>query len=139
MHHHYEDLRKLLGEPVWFDEHAVPRYCDFSPDMTADIYADEAVLLRIACQSCDRPFDVAMTGSAGVLAAQIADGSIHFGDPPNVGCCLSGPSMNCIDLRVLQYWTRANPLHVWRRDETKERELPGEMCEAIEDTPARTT
>ena len=31
---------------------------------------------------------------------------LHYGDPPNVGCCPAGRTMTCIDLRVLQFWAR---------------------------------
>jgi hypothetical protein len=31
---------------------------------------------------------------------------LHYGDPPNAGCCLAGHTMNCIDLRVIQFWSR---------------------------------
>jgi hypothetical protein len=40
------------------------------------------------------------------LADEIREGAIHFGDPPNVGCCLAGATMNCEDLRVVEYWRR---------------------------------
>ena len=28
------------------------------------------------------------------LASRVADGTIHYGDPPNAECCASGPTMN---------------------------------------------
>ncbi len=34
----------------------------------------------------------------------ITDGSIDYGDPPNIRCCDAGPSMNSVPIRVLEYW-----------------------------------
>lgn len=50
------------------------------------------------------------------LADSIQDGSIHYGDPPNTGCCPAGPTMNCEDLRVCEYWSRNNQQHEWKRN-----------------------
>jgi len=131
MNHYYADILDRLGNPSWWDEHAVPRYCDFAPDRCADIYAVEAVLLRIACQSCHRRFDVALTSHPRSisypydekLSDKIRDGSIHYGDPPNIQCCAAGPTMNCFDLRVTEYW-RQGANHAWERDSSLEIELP---------------
>jgi hypothetical protein len=109
MHESYEDITSKLGRPLWWDEVACPRYDPFHPSMCADIYAKEAVLLEIACQNCGHRFMVAMSrGPADAWMApfseQIRDGTLHYGDPPNLGCCMAGPTMNCEDLRVHQYW-----------------------------------
>jgi hypothetical protein len=51
LHTHYGDiLDSVPGEPLWWDENAVPRFCEFSLDKLANIYASEAVLLLISCQ-----------------------------------------------------------------------------------------
>lgn len=39
--------------------------------------------------------------------------SLHYGDPPNVGCCPSGPSMNSVPREVLEVWTLERPDGVW--------------------------
>lgn len=52
----YHDIMSKLGCPLWFDENAVPRYCEFHPHYLANIYADEAVLLHVGCQVCHIPF-----------------------------------------------------------------------------------
>lgn len=59
MYCRYQDITDKLGEPKWWDEEGVPRYCDFSPDNVADIYADKAVLVIIKCQGCGRYLPVA--------------------------------------------------------------------------------
>lgn len=116
MNHHYNDIRSRIAEPPrWYDENATPRYCAFSPDETANIYADEVAFFRIACQNCGCTFDVCMSWTTfqGViqrvqrLSEQIEARAIHYGDPPNVSCCPAGPTMNSIPLRVLEFWRRA--------------------------------
>ena len=128
MHHHYNDITEKIGEePQWWDEHAVPRYCAFEPDACADIYADEVVLLLIACQNCGREFRVAMsTDSFDVLmnrerlADLIKSGAIHYGDPPNYECCPPGPTMNSEPLQVLEYWRKDRTAFEWKRDSALE-------------------
>jgi hypothetical protein len=137
MLHHYSDIRDRLDEPQWWDESGVPRYCDFAVNRTADIYCREACLLLIACQDCGHRFKVCMSAgecafgpkglelTRGSLAAAVLDGSLHFGDPPNIDCCPSGPTMNCVDLRVLQFWSRKADSHVeWERRPELEVDLP---------------
>jgi hypothetical protein len=164
MRNGYDDiLERIPNRPKWWDERGVPRYCDFVPREVANIYADERVLLMIACQDCGHQFKVAMTSSlfdravhaiqrnpnstpdeikkqlAPTLAEQIRDGSIHYGDPPAYfgkyaeakeggACCHSGATMNCIDLKVLEYWRRgdSDKGEAWdTRDAAFEIDLPG--------------
>lgn len=132
MHETYSDITIRLGEPCWYDEQAVPRYCAFDPKWLADIYAREAVLLRIECQACGRAFDVAMSYAEfdsfkygkpiASLASRVADGTIHYGDPPNAECCAAGPTMNSEPRRVLEFWRYEHGR--WTRVPELERELP---------------
>lgn len=131
MLHHYTDIvSRIALPPTWWDEHGVPRYCEFEPIATANVYADEAALVEIGCQNCGAGFNVAFTRSrSGLLyvlgrqeyrsiADEIRAGTLHYGDPPNAGCCPSGPTMNCDDRRVLQYWKRER--FDWERDSSLE-------------------
>lgn len=126
MHHTYHDITDKLGTPLWYDEHAVPRYCKFAPTEVANIYAKQVVLFRIACQGCFKMFAVAESWSSPVqifgrdLASQILDGSLHYGDPPNAECC-GGTTMNCLDLYVIEYWERID--FEWVRNAKYEIEL----------------
>lgn len=129
MNRYYEDLLSRINEePVWFDEHAVPRFCPFEPGKAANIYAEEVVLTEIACQNCARRFLVAFSRSQmdaisfikdqarfRWLADEIKKRSLHYGDPPNMHCCASGPSMNSEMLRVVEYWRR-NKHFEWVRN-----------------------
>lgn len=148
MHRDYKDIRKRIPTPpLWFDEHAVPRYEPFAPAWIANIYAEECVLLRIHCQSCDAVFDVCLStspmdkirfqmtyGNAWVsLAAQAAQRELEYGDPPNVECCASGPVMSSVAIRVLEFWRRGDG---WQR--VPELEIDQEAPWAS-DTPATPT
>lgn len=116
MNHHYEDIRSRISEePRWWDEHAVPRYCDFKPTEVADIHADEAVLIVIACQSCGHRFKVALTSSrwsrldlttkrSRPKLSEYPVGEVGWGDPPNIDCCGAGPTMTSDTVGVLEFW-----------------------------------
>lgn len=120
MHHHYRDILSRIAEPPrWFDENGVPRFDDFDPDTMANIYAQECVLMVIRCQACGVAFEVALdartarqnllspeTSGFRALAEIIRSGEVHYGDPPNTGCCAAGPTMNSVPVRVVQYWRR---------------------------------
>lgn len=129
MHHHYNDIRsRIAEEPLWFDERAVPRYEPFKPSDCACIYAQKVALVLISCQSCEREFKVCfswdqMAGIRGVpdLWEQVKDGSLHYGDPPNINCCPAGPTMNCNDLQVLEAW--AHEGKPWERRRFPEYEI----------------
>ena len=139
MNCYYEDIiKKIDEEPQWFDEYAVPRYCKFTPREAANIYANECALALIACQDCHRKFKVCFSRSAHddikhmvmfgknkkppTLAEAIKNKTIHYGDPPNIRCCPAGPTMNCDDLKVLEYWVH-NKKFEWVRRKRLEIEL----------------
>jgi len=121
----YDDITsRIAEEPQWWDEHGVPRYGAFDPG-NVDIYADEVALFLIECQNCAKQFEVALSSPYGSRSADIGvdwetvsydeqpvshrvrKGSLHYGDPPNMGCCASGVTMNSVPRRVLQFWRRA--------------------------------
>lgn len=112
MNCHYKDILDRLGPPLWWDEVAAPRYCNFSPDKLANIYADEAALLIVACQNCRRRFKVAISTSqierlihnGPLLSELIQRNVLHYGDPPNVACCPAGPTMNSEPIVVVEFW-----------------------------------
>lgn len=151
MHESYEDIRAKIPEsPQWFDENAVPRYCNFEPRRCANIYADEAALAEITCQGCGQRFCVAFSQDRMTefkrggksLADDIRAKELHYGDPPNIGCCAAGPTMNSEPRRVLEYWHRNNPEYVrdgivtnvvsymeWRRDSSLEVDIRPDWVE----------
>jgi hypothetical protein len=122
MHESYADITsRIPGDPLWWDEHAVPRYEPFSHELAANIYADEVALCEIACCDCSRKFSVAFSRSEAFELIEAAEekrephptlydslsrGNWHYGDPPNYGCCPAGPTMNSEPIRVLEYWHR---------------------------------
>ena len=135
MHTDYNDIRSRIAEaPTWFDSNGTPRYGEFGPEACPDIYTDDVVLVEISCQCCAKKFLVEMHHchlshpSLDPMSAAIQAGTIHYGDPPSheiddldMNCF--GESMNCVDLRVLQYWRRgtASP---WERVPAMEVALP---------------
>ena len=138
MHNPYNDIRKRIPqEPKWWDEHAVPRYCEFTPDEVANIYADQVALVKIGCQECGHVFLVAFSedpmdrmgdqvdSNPTTLKQSITGKFLHFGDPPNINCCPVGGTMNCEDYRVIEFWERH--LHkgdfAWHRNSEFEIEL----------------
>ena len=125
MKRHYQDiLDRIPAPPIWWDEHGVPRYCVFAPTESADIYADEVALVLIECQDCRRQFAVAICPDrpTELLADSIRANRIEYGDPPNVHCCPSGPTMSSIPRRVIEYWrTKETPsFGEWERDASLE-------------------
>lgn len=137
MNHNYYDIRRRIAtKPLWWDERAVPRYCRFSPRQIADIYADECCLLVIACQNCGRRFRVAMSRGLSQYARNVCklsdlvkSNQVHYGDPPNVDCCASGPTMNSIPLRVMQFWRRGD---TWVRYPELERKIACDWAKSCE-------
>jgi hypothetical protein len=133
MNNPYQDIRNKLGYPIWWDEHAVPRYCAFTPEEFADIYAREGCLLEIACQNCGRRFKVAMSSSVFDqldLSLRVKYNTIHYGDPPNVGCCAAGPTMNSVPLRVLRFYRREPKRDRWQRVPELEKDV---ACEWVQE------
>lgn len=55
----YKDITERLGLPLWYDALGYPRYCEFSPKQTSNIYSNLVFLTEIACQECGKRFDVA--------------------------------------------------------------------------------
>jgi len=123
MHNSYSDIRSLTKkEPLWWDENGVPRYAKHHPSLCPDIYADKVILMEIACQSCKKHFFVQMSSSFFQKTRLQGKGLPHYGDPPNISCCAGGATMNCDDLRIVEYWDRRdNQLNKWKRCSEKEK------------------
>jgi hypothetical protein len=103
VNHHFSDITsRIVEDPSWWDSNGTPRYGKFRPNRCPDIYSDIVVLLRIACQSCGREFDVEM--HAVLWGEQFNPKKLHYGDPPSHDCV--GDTMNCDDLAVVEVWHR---------------------------------
>lgn len=141
----YDDISDRIAEsPKWWDENGTPRYVEFGTAHVADPYCDEAALLEIACQGCGRRFMVAMTSNrhlphrADSVVADINARELHYGDPPDVGCCAAGYTMNSVPLRVVQYWSRMSVGAKWTRLMTCEQEVvPGWAKDWLREDAAR--
>jgi len=124
----YADLIRMakileMGDPLWFDEHGVPRYCDFNPMRSANIYASEIALALVTCQNCGKGFHVCFSFSEAdqllhevkPLTVHIRERTLHYGDPPNMECCPIGNTMNSEPRSVLQFWKLKKPEYTWVR------------------------
>lgn len=124
---YFDILSRIPEPPKWFDEHAVPRWAEFSPQECANIYAKEVTLLEIKCQNCSRKFQVCISADAyqkNSLESEILDKSIGYGDPPNIECCAAGPTMTADTIKVIQFWKRVD--HEWVRAESLEIKIDSE-------------
>lgn len=102
MRTYYGDILNRVSEPPkWFDEHGVPRYDAFLPSAIADTYAHTCALLEIECQACKTRFFAVLSWHSWRFEMDL-----EYGDPPNVDCCSSGPSMSSVPLRVVEWWER---------------------------------
>jgi len=114
----YEDiLTRIEEKPRWWDSKGVPRYCEFHPDVCPNLYADEIVLLRVACQNCKTEFDVQYEWDQFSTMLDRPSESlvtIAYGNPPHNKCCMVGPSMQSISLFTIQFWKR-NKRQAWVR------------------------
>lgn len=120
----YCDITNKLGKPLWWDEVGAPRYDEFSPDLLNDIYAKEAALMLIKCQVCRTEFKVCLSSweiDKKSISDRILNNSLYYGDPPDFGCCCSGPTMTSDPVRVLEFWKREN--FEWVRMPELEREF----------------
>ena len=109
----YKDITDRITEtPQWYDEHGVPRYEPFHPDMLG-IYDSEAALISIECQNCGEPFLVGIGfnkmeifSREGHYARPTAKDimSYHYGDPPRHNCI--GDTMNVISRKVVEFWVK---------------------------------
>jgi len=112
----YEDIIQLAGMPLWYDDNGAPRYQPFRPDMLG-VYDETIAYLRIACQYCNRQFEVAVSWTKLDLfdrekkemrdeprPKQHGPWMFHYGDPPRHGCV--GDTMNSEPIAVLQFWVR---------------------------------
>jgi len=124
MHASYFDiLSRIDSQPTWYDENGTPRYGPFKPEMCPNMYANEVVLLRIACQYCHMSFDVEMHSDPFSWVRHPKH--LHYGDPPVHGCEGGGDTMNCDDIAVLEVWHREG-FGVWVRYPDLEGLMDGE-------------
>lgn len=135
MYHPYFDIREKLGEPLWHDEHGVPRYVPFGPEHVG-VYYRYIALLEIHCQACDRPYLVAdaydqmqifknsgnttckLEDLDGAMPTASGSGWFGYGDAPwhdDEQC--AGTTMTTSVYRIVEFWTHDGGAHSldWRR------------------------
>ena len=119
----YKDiLSRIDSPPVWWDEHAVPRYCEFEPGKIVNFGASETALVEIECQNCRQLFRVAFSNvnwSEGSIAEAIRSKALAYGDPPLLPCCGDAFGMSTLSRCVIEYWHRHDPKYVGTRNGVK--------------------
>ena len=134
----YDDIRALTPfEPQWYDANGTPRYCEFRPFESPNVYAREIALLEIACQHCGEIFLVeqhrdelqeAYRKACGAQDAGLAEAvrqrTITYRDPPLHHC--DGDTMLSATLRVVEFWRR-EPQFQWARVPELEVKFPQEV------------
>jgi hypothetical protein len=124
----YDDIvSRISSAPLWWLD-GVPRYEPFSPQQVG-VYVYEVALVHTECQRCRTRYDVAVQNSRyrPDLRSRIAyTNEVSVGDPPNA-ChsegCLAGPTMNSMEIAVLQFWECHDTLRGWRRHPSWERPM----------------
>ena len=127
MKQNYKDITSRINEePKWYDDNGVPRYDEFSPCSSPNVYADEVCLFEVACQSCKKFFTVSKSSDrfeslqrGRTLRELILSKNLWYKDPPNVGCCPAGPTMTSNTVRIHEYWSHGFG-GKWSRDSTVE-------------------
>ena len=117
-------MDRIDEEPKWFDAAGVPRYCEMHPDNGSNIYADKVAFYKIECQACAHEFLVEFnTSKMARIRYQMTLGvstedltfdvdsiwdaeNLHYGDPPNIGCCAAGATMNSCPRELIALWER---------------------------------
>ena len=95
--------------PLWYTESGAPRFCDFHPLFCADSNADEAALIELKCDACERTINVALTWSSAAHATRkrLTEGNLTtshsycYGALPPTGC--PAPLLPC---GLTQIWVR---------------------------------
>lgn len=123
MHPDYRDIKKRIKQkPKWYDMNGVPRYEKFKPSLASSIYLTNVLLIEIACRECNKRFLVEYYNQDSDLNYDKNYESIHYGDPPRHDNC-TGEVIDCIDLRVVEFWSRMDKNFDWERIKKYEREI----------------
>jgi hypothetical protein len=121
MHADYTDiLRRVQQAPLWWDANGVPRFDRFRPEDSPNLYAEECVLLRVACPVCGAAFRVEVNSGPfrrHALRDLVRDGQIAYTSPPRHDC--PGDSRQSHTLAVVEFWRRDDLLS-WLRERRME-------------------
>jgi len=121
MHPDFADITSRLGTPLWYFKGGVPRYDQFSPEMTG-IYDEHVALCIIRCQACHRTFNVSasvdhMSHMERDETGKMAWHDTEFptpenpcwfdtwGDPPRHDGCV-GETMTSKLLSIVEFWSK---------------------------------
>jgi hypothetical protein len=129
MHVEYEDIRSRIDQPPsWWCE-GIPRYGLFEPQ-AMNVYAAEAALVLIRCQSCDVMYHAGVHHHRRrhLRALAMFYGLLNVSDPPNA--CCDGTYATSYEIKILQFWERGPA--GWTRRPEMERPLEDAALVGIE-------
>jgi hypothetical protein len=139
----YRDIRDRLGEPLWHDQHGVPRYDEFHPSYLG-IYDDWAVLFVVECQACGQRFHCAhgLSSINLCIKSHMGDAAFAFEDKDDPSVVLphivgwgdapwhgtqqcAGTTMSSDVVGILQVWKKES--HGWTQVDIS-LELANRLC-----------
>jgi hypothetical protein len=106
---YFDIIDRISLAPVWWQKGGVPRYEIFQVGQSTGLGVAEAALVEVMTQGCESTFLVLIESASrdGLIAESISNGSIDYGDPPNVDCCRFGcASMGTVPIKVMEYWRK---------------------------------
>jgi len=113
------DLAEAAGAtPVWFDEHGVPRFRPFHPDLLgvydcfallaklrcADRYCGAEILVGAGWPRIDLSAVIAGADDAAVRNIEQLVAGFSVGDPPRHNCPGAGETMVCDLVSIIEVW-----------------------------------
>lgn len=126
------DLADACGmDPDWFDEHGVPRFRPFHPDLLgvhdcfallakvrcADRYCGAEILVGVGWQRIDLSALLAGRDSAAVRSVERLVAGFGVGDPPRHNCPGAGETMVCDIVGIVEVWERSGAFDWVRRSD----------------------
>lgn len=72
----------------------------------ATLYAKKEISFKDILDAAEKAYKT--------LADRIKEGTLRYGDPPNIWCCNTGPTMNSEMISVLEYWYKEQ--YKWKRN-----------------------
>jgi len=145
----YADLRRALGTPKWIDQHGVPRYHGFSPELLG-IYDDWAVLITVTCQACGQEFQCGIGACSWQLRMENPDAlqfedrhdpmkvlplfmgwgdapwHTHEGEEDRFDGQCAGTTMSYGGIQLLQVWVKDGD---WRQLELTKEQMSALPCD----------
>lgn len=114
----YNDISEVTDtDPLWYDSHGVPRFCEFDIKYRSNIYTNAVALCVVSCARCGKHFTIEINSnnlfSTGDFVQSVIESSFDgvYGDPPihlhNGDICV-GCTTVCNAVGVISLWVKDN-------------------------------